>query len=165
MRTEEGPAFVGGGGAGADDAEETWRLLILPIRILGTRVWIFWPRTSTRARISESIWTPLLAVARLLVPEELMFEIVRLAMGLAAGVRTDVRFKAVAGNVLDLVSSAGVVLVVSRGDVTCAVRGWKPARWSIAARPADVMTSIVRGVAAVLIGGSALVGVAGGSSV
>lgn len=163
MRTEEGPAFVGGGGAGAEAAEETWRLLTLPIRILGTRVWIFCPSTSTRARISESICTPLLAGATLVVPEVLIFEILRLVMGLAAGVRTAARFRAVAGNVLDRVSSDGAVLVV--GDDTCAIRGWKPARWSIAARAADVMTSIVRGVAAVMIGGRALVGVAGGSNV
>lgn len=56
VRAEEGPAFGGGGGAtGGVEVPETTRLLTLPMRILGTRVWIFWPSTSTRARISDSI--------------------------------------------------------------------------------------------------------------
>lgn len=43
---EEGPAFGEG---------KPVPRLTLPIRMRGTRVWIFCPRTSTRARISESI--------------------------------------------------------------------------------------------------------------
>lgn len=51
-RTEEGPAL----GVLWDAAVLTpVRLVTLPMRIRGTRVWIFCPSTSTRARISDSI--------------------------------------------------------------------------------------------------------------
>lgn len=87
--TDEGPAFGGGGGGGIAMV----RLVVLPIRSLGTRVCIFCSRTLTRARISDTIWTPLLldAVAvtplLVLVAVELRFETLRLTAGLGTGVR------------------------------------------------------------------------------
>lgn len=83
--TEEGPAFGGGGGGIA-----VVRLVVLPIRSLGTRVWIFCSRTLTRALISDTIWTPLLLDAvpvKVLVVAELRFETLRPTAGLGTGVR------------------------------------------------------------------------------
>ena len=61
------------------------RLLTLPMRMRGTRVWIFCPSTSTRARISVSICTPLLVPA--VVLEVLLVDILRFVSGRAADMR------------------------------------------------------------------------------
>lgn len=78
----------------------------LPIRIFGTRVWIFWPSTSTRARISDSICTPLLAdiVPVLALPDA---EILRLVSGLAMGRALMVRVGLEKGIVFDRVIGDG----------------------------------------------------------
>lgn len=84
--TDEGPAFGGGGGGIA-----IVLLVVLPMRSLGTRVWIFCSNTLTRALISDTICTPLLLDAvpgtPLLVLVELRLETLRLTAGLGTGVR------------------------------------------------------------------------------
>lgn len=100
--------------------------LILPIRIRGTRVWIFCSNTLTRARISETICTPLLRVAATVL---VMLELDTLRVvsgGTAEGVRSGARVG---------VEEAGVVEERASGDgipevlIASAERGWKPARW------------------------------------
>lgn len=83
------------------------------MRIRGTRVWIFCPSTSTRARISDSIWTPLLVPA--VVVEVLFEETLRLVSGRADEIRL------VEGCAFDRV-------VVEKEEVWLVDRGLKPAR-------------------------------------
>lgn len=91
---DEGPAFGGGGGGGGIEFAPA-RLVTLPILSLGTRVCIFCSRIFTRARISETIWTPLLLVAVIgtlpVVFDELVLDVLRLTAGRGAGVRLGAR--------------------------------------------------------------------------
>lgn len=59
--------------------------VMLPIRNLGTRVWIFCSRLRTRARISETICTPLFLDV-VLVVDIVLFELL-VGFGRATGVR------------------------------------------------------------------------------
>ena len=87
----EAELLVGTGGGGI--ALAAVRLVTLPIRSLGTRVWIFCSRILTRARISDTIWTPLLLDAVELTPVVVLAvlaaraEAVRVEMGRETGVR------------------------------------------------------------------------------
>lgn len=113
-RTEEGPALA----AGMVEPElVVVRLVTLPIRMRGTRVCIFCPSTSTRARISESIWTPLLVPA--VVAEVLLEEKLRWASGRAYAAR-----EVVDGCVLDRAIGEEMLY----GCVELVERGLKPAR-------------------------------------
>ena len=92
----------------------------LPIRMRGTLVWIFCSNTLTRARISETICTPLLRVAATVLVV-LVLDTLRVKTGAGMGVRPAIR---VVGAVLERVSGEGM----PEGDAARAERGWKPAR-------------------------------------
>lgn len=114
---DEGPAFVGGGGGGIVFAVE--RLMTLGLRNLGTRV-SFCSSSFTRARISETICTPLLLNCTE-ATELPSAEVLRLGVG-----RETTAFGT---------TRAGLLIVVERGKrrllegVDTPLRGgWKPAR-------------------------------------
>lgn len=94
------------------------RLVTLPIRKRGTRVWIFCSNTLTRARISETICTPrLLAAVLVTVLVELIIDTLRLiGVGRMAGVRGGRRVGVPdqEGTVVERVRGEGMELGVDR---------------------------------------------------
>lgn len=139
-------------------------LVTLPIRRRGTRVCIFCSNTLTRARISETICTPLLRVD---VPATVLVVLVldtRRGAGMGGGCGLEVPVRGggregvvVGGTVLERMRGDGMPVDAPRAD-----RGWNPARCRTVGWP-DVnlaAASDERGVV-VMIGGNSLDGVSG----
>lgn len=97
---------------------------LLPMRSRGTRVWILCSRFLTRARISDTIWTPLLFDAVMGMAEVVVIEVDVARLGRGMGVRgVRLRDAENVGNVLER-ATGGVDIETEN------LLGWKPARWS-----------------------------------
>lgn len=116
-----GPALaVGSGGGGIKLVVAVLRVIILGLRNLGTRV-SFCSSSFTRARISETICTPLLLICTVAV-ELPSADVLRLGVGRA---RTGLGVAKCDG--LLIVVDLGRRILVA-GDNTPVRGGWKPAR-------------------------------------
>ena len=141
------------------------RLVTEPIRSLGTRVCIFCSRILTRARISETICTPLLFAAVEGTPPAVLAVLAaregrRLPMGRGTGVRRRVDGLAVRpGCVAERAREEAPL----EGVETPLRGGGKPARWSTEGGVIGLVSLVGRGEAIVAgVGGNSFAGISGG---
>lgn len=108
------------------------RPVMLPMRNRGTRVCIFCSKFRTRARISETIWTPLLFEVVLMVELVVTDETLRATVGRVVGVRgLWMEGPYSEGRVLDRAIPGEELDGVDMLDLY----GWNPARWRSADWP------------------------------
>ena len=117
------------------------RPALLPNRNRGTRVCIFCSRFLTRARISETIWTPLLldAIIGMAVTfvDALELAVTMVGRETGAKVRGELRDAARVGRVLER--------VIDEGDGVIGLLTWKPTRWSRTDCPTLELTEVEGG--------------------